>query len=99
MSAELPTPTIGAILREEFLEPNNLSAYQLAKEIRVPSSRILEILHGRRRISVETGLRLVKFFGTSEKFFINLQADIDVRNEKQAHQAVLNTITPILHTA
>ena len=92
MDKMIDTPQIGEILREEFLEPLNISAYQLAKEIHVPSSRILEILHNQRRITVETGLRLAKFFGTSEKFFMNLQADIDIRNEKSRHPNALKDI-------
>jgi len=92
MDKMIDTPQIGEILREEFLEPLNISAYQLAKEIHVPSSRILEILHNQRRITVETGLRLAKFFGTSEKFFVNLQADIDIRNEKSRHPNALKDI-------
>jgi antitoxin HigA-1 len=49
----------------------------------VPTSRILEIIHGKRRITVQTGLKLARYFGTSDKFFINLQADVDIREEKQ----------------
>jgi antitoxin HigA-1 len=55
----------------------------LAKDINVPTSRILEIIHGKRRITVQTGLKLARYFGTSDKLFINLQADVDIREEKQ----------------
>ncbi len=79
----IETPTIGKILKEEFIEPHNISLYRLAKDIKVPTSRILEIVHGKRRITVQTGLKLARYFGTSEKFFINLQADVDIREEKQ----------------
>ncbi|MBW6463448.1 MAG: HigA family addiction module antitoxin [Dethiobacteria bacterium] len=79
----IKTPTIGRILKEEFVEPNNISLYRLAKDINVPTSRILEIIHGKRRITVQTGLKLARYFGTSDKFFINLQADVDIREEKQ----------------
>ena len=77
-----PTPTIGEILQEEFLEPMNLSAYKLAQEIHVPVSRIQDILHNRRKITADTSLRLAKFFGVSDKYFLDLQNDIEIRNLK-----------------
>ncbi len=83
MNMLIDTPTIGKILKEEFIEPNNITAYQLSKDIHVPTSRIMEIIHGKRRITVETGLKLARYFGTSEKFFVNLQLDIDIRNKKK----------------
>ncbi len=95
METRLETPLIGDILREEFLEPYSLSAYALAKAIHVPSSRILEIIHNQRRISVETALKLARFFGTSERFFINLQTDIDIRNLRQVNKAKLESIHPL----
>ncbi len=79
----IKTPTIGKILKEEFIEPHNISPYRLAKDINVPTSRILEIIHGKRRITVQTGLKLARYFGTSDKFFINLQTNVDIREEKQ----------------
>lgn len=65
------------------------------QEIHVPTSRILDILHNRRRISIETGLRLAKFFGPSERFFINLQIEIDIRNEIKEHSKELEEIHPL----
>jgi antitoxin HigA-1 len=91
----IKTPTIGRILKEEFIEPYNITAYKLAKDINVPTSRILEIIHGKRRISVQTGLKLARYFGTSDKYFVNLQADVDVREEKQKHWQALEEIKPI----
>lgn len=91
----IKTPTIGKILKEEFIEPYNITAYKLAKDINVPTSRILEIIHGKRRISVQTGLKLARYFGTSDKYFVNLQADVDVREEKQKHWQALEEIKPI----
>jgi addiction module HigA family antidote len=76
------TPTIGEILREEFMEPMNISAYKLAKEIMVPTSRIQDILHDRRKITADTSLRLAKYFGLSDRYFLNMQDDIEVRNLK-----------------
>ena len=82
MSDYIPTPTMSEILKEEFMEPMNLSAYRLAKEIHVPVSRIQDILHDRRKISVDTSIRLGIYFGISERYFINLQNDIDMSNNQ-----------------
>lgn len=82
MSDFIETPTIGEILSEEFLIPLGISAYKLAQEINVPASRIQDILHNRRKITVDTSLRLAKFFGLSDGYFISLQDDIDIRNAK-----------------
>ena len=84
MSEMIPTPTVGEILQEEFLTPLGISAYRLAKEIYVPVSRVQEILQGRRRISADTSLRLSRYFGVSEQFFLHLQDDIDLRNQRVA---------------
>ena len=75
-------PTVGEILQEEFMEPMKISAYRLAQEIHVPVSRIQDILHDRRKITVDTSLRLAKFFGVSDKYFLDMQNDIDIRNLK-----------------
>ena len=82
MSDFIETPTIGEILSEEFLIPLGISAYKLAQEINVPASRIQDILHNRRKITVDTSLRLAKFFGLSDGYFMSLQDDIDIRNAK-----------------
>lgn len=82
MADFIETPTIGEILNEEFLHPLGISAYKLAQEIKVPVSRIQDILHNRRKITVDTSLRLAKFFGLSDGFFMSLQDDIDIRNAK-----------------
>lgn len=73
MSDFIETPTIGKILCEEFLIPLGISTYKLAKEINIPASRIQDILHNRRKITVDTSLRLAKFFGLSDGYFISLQ--------------------------
>ena len=88
----IETPTIGEILSEEFMAPYGLSAYRLARDIRVPVSRIQDILGGRRRVSVDTSLRLGKYFGVSDRYFLNLQNDIDIRNEKVKLQKELDEI-------
>jgi len=72
----------GEILLEEFLEPMGLSQYRLAKDISVPPRRINEIVHGKRAISADTALRLARYFGTSERFWMNLQTRYDLEAEK-----------------
>jgi addiction module HigA family antidote len=72
----------GEILVTEFLEPLGLTQYRLAKELSVPARRINEIVHGKRAISADTALRLGRFFGTSELFWLNLQASYDVDVER-----------------
>jgi addiction module HigA family antidote len=76
----IETPTMGEILVEEFMEPNRISAYRLAKDIDVPVSRIQDIIKGRRKVTADTSIRLGKYFGVSDKYFLNLQNDIDIRN-------------------
>ena len=76
------TPTVSEILREEFMEPLGISAYRLAQAINVPLSRVQDILHDRRKITADTSLRLAKFFGVSDRYFLDLQNDIDIRNLK-----------------
>ena len=82
MTDYIETPTMGEILSEEFLIPLGLSAYKLAQAINVPVSRIQDILHNRRKITVDTSLRLAKFFGVADGYLIALQDDIDIRNAK-----------------
>jgi addiction module HigA family antidote len=72
----------GEILNEEFLAPLRVSQYRLAKEINVPPRRINEIVRGLRAISADTSLRLARYFGTSERFWLNLQARYDLEVEK-----------------
>ena len=72
----------GEILMEEFLTPMGLSQYRVAKDISVPARRINEIVHGKRGISADTSLRLARFFGMSERFWINLQTHYDLEVER-----------------
>src|ERR671915_1919307 len=74
----------GEILLEEFLVPMGISQYRIAKDISVPPRRINEIVHGKRAISADTALRLARYFGTSERFWLNLQAqyDLDVEHDR-----------------
>ena len=79
---KLPNIHPGEILEEEFLKPFNISAYRLSKETKMPPTRISEIIKGRRRITADTALRLSKFFGTSPDFWLGLQMEFDLREEK-----------------
>lgn len=99
MANEVIMPAVhpGEILLTEFLEPLGLSQYQLARSIAVPARRINEIVHGERRISADTALRLSRFFGTSERFWMNLQARYDLEVEKDRLGPALDEIQP--HTA
>ena len=92
MSTYIETPRISEILKEEFMEPMNISAYKLAREIHGPVSRVQDILHDRRKITVDTSIRLGLYFGVSEKYFLNMQNDIDIRNIKLENQADLEQI-------
>ena len=87
----------GEMLREEFLLPMQLSANALAIGISVPVSRILDILHERRGITADTAARLAKYFGTSERFWTNLQAEYDLSVVHQKKKTVLESIVP--HTS
>ncbi len=72
----------GEILLEEFLKPLGVSQYRLSQDISVPPRRINEIVHGLRAVSADTALRLSRYFGTSERFWLNLQSQFDLENEK-----------------
>ena len=80
----------GEILMEEFLEPLGVSQYRLAKDISVSPRRINEIVHGKRSITADTGLRLARFFGTTERFWLNLQVRYDLEVEKDRLAYVLD---------
>lgn len=79
---KLPPVHPGEVLREEFLAPLEISQYRLAKDISVPPRRINEIVHGKRGISADTALRLSRYFGTSERFWLNLQTGYDLEVER-----------------
>ena len=92
MTGYIDTPTIGEILQEEFMEPMDISAYKLDQEIHVPVSRIQDILHDRRKITADTSLRLAKYFGVSDRYFLDMQNDIDIRNLKISLAEEINKI-------
>ena len=92
MKLQFPHP--GTLLREEFLAPMDLSAYRLAKEIGVPLTRITAILTGERAITADTGLRLDRYFGLSEGYWLGLQHDYDLRQAKRKLGPALRRIHP-----
>ena len=73
----------GEILKEEFIKPLGITAYKLSQAIGVPQTRTSQIIKGRRRITADTALRLSKYFGTSTKFWLGLQNDFDIEEEKR----------------
>lgn len=85
----------GEILLEEFLIPMEISAYRLAKETFLPQTRISEVIKGNRRITAVMALRFSKFFGTSAKFWLGLQDDYDLEEEKNRKESELDNIKPI----
>jgi len=82
----------GEILLEEFLVPLEISAYRLSKDLAIPQTRISQILKGKRRITADTALRLSKYFGNSAKFWLGLQDDFDIEEEKFQKKAALDAI-------
>ena len=93
MENYIEPPKMSEILSEEFMIPFGLSAYKLAQEIHVPVSRIQDILHDRRKITADTSIRLGKFFGVSDRYFLDMQDDIDIRNTKMQIMEDINTIS------
>lgn len=82
----------GEILNEEFLMPLEVSAYKLSKDLEIPQTRISQIIKGRRRITADTALRLSSYFGNSAKFWLGLQDDFDIEEEKATQMLVFERI-------
>lgn len=93
-SGLLRNPHPGKILLEEFLKPVDLSQNALARAISVPPRRINEIVLGKRSVTADTDLRLARYYGMSEGFFLGLQMDYDLREQKRALGEKLNAIMP-----
>ena len=91
----LPNIHPGEILFEEFLKPLKISAYKLSKDIGIPQTRTSEILKGKRRITADTALRLSYYFGNSARFWLGLQVDYDIEEEKRTKIEELNQIKKI----
>ncbi|GEP52816.1 transcriptional regulator [Flavobacterium noncentrifugens] len=85
----------GEILKEEFLVPLGITAYRLSKETFIPQTRVGEILKGNRRITADTALRLSKYLGTSAKFWLGLQDDYDLEEEKNLKNDEFENIHPL----
>lgn len=99
MKNELKLPTPGEVLAAEFLEPMGLSQYRLAQSIHVPQTRIAAIIKDGRSITADTALRLARFFGTSDAFWLNLQSQYDADIARGALEEELETIEPFAMTA
>ncbi len=82
----------GEILFHEFLEPLEISAYRLSKDLKITQTRISEIIKGNRRVTADTALRLSIYFGNSAKFWLGIQDDFDIENQKGNKKAELNEI-------
>ncbi len=95
--AIMPPIHPGEILALEYLEPLNVTQHRLAVAIGVPPRRINEIVHGKRRITTNTALRLAKYFGTSERFWLNLQDRYDIEIERDRLAGTLDQIRPLAH--
>ena len=95
----LPNIHPGEILLEEFLKPLGISAYRLSKEINIPQTRISEIVKCKRRITADTALRLSKYFGNSPKFWLGLQDDYDIEEERISKKKEFDNITKFKQTA
>ena len=82
----------GEILLEEFLNPLEITAYRLAKDISIPQTRISQIIKGKRRVTADTALRLASYFGTTAKFWLGLQGDYDIEEERESKKEILHRI-------
>ncbi len=82
----------GEILFHEFLEPLKISAYRLSKDLNIPQTRVSQIVKGNRRITADTALRLSKYFGNSAKFWLGIQDDFDIEEEKESKESELKEI-------
>jgi addiction module HigA family antidote len=89
----------GEVLLEEFLKPNNISAYKLSKDIGIPQTRTSEIIKGNRSITADTALRLSYYFGNSAKFWLGLQNDFDLEEQKKIKARDLKRIKRIQEPA
>ncbi len=99
MDEKFELPKIGDILVEEFLEPLEITPYRLAKDLGVSTSSILDLVHNKRKISVEMALRLSKYFGTTSKFWLNIQNELDLREMQEKLEKELDKIPNCKKTA
>ena len=99
MDEKFELPKIGDIIVEEFLEPLGITSYRLAKDLGVSTSSILDLVHNKRKISVEMALRLSKYFGTTSEFWLNMQNELDLREAREKLESDLNKIPVCKKTA
>ena len=86
----------GEVLLFEFLNPLGVSAYRLSRDLNIPQTRISQIIKGKRRVTADTALRLGTYFGTSARFWLGLQVDYDIEEERQSMKAELSGIKPLI---
>jgi antitoxin HigA-1 len=94
-AATMPPIHPGEVLMEDYLEPLGITQHRLAIAIGVPPRRINEIVHGKRRVTADTALRMARYFGTSERFWMNLQGRYDLEVERDRLIDTLDEITPL----
>ncbi len=94
-TTRIPFPHPGETIREDYLKPLEMSVNRLALELRVPATRMLEIVNGRRGITADTALRLARYFNTTAKFWLNLQSSYDLARAADAKEAeIVRTVRP-----
>lgn len=98
MDRYIKLPTVGDILKKEFIEPLEITQNFLAEQINVPAGRISEIINGKRVITADTDLRLTKYFGLSEGYFLRIQANLDIRKTKREINKDIAKIIPFKAT-
>ena len=99
MDEKIELPKIGDIITQEFLEPLGITPYRLAKDLGVSTSSILDLVHNKRKISIEMALRLSKYFGTTSKFWLNMQNELDLRETREKLESDLAKIPVCKMTA
>ncbi len=95
MNANLENMTPGEILVEDYMKPMGLTQNALARALGVPPRRVNEIVHGKRGVTLDTSLRLGRFFGQSPRFWLNLQTECELRNAKQLVERVIREVRPM----
>ena len=92
----IPPTTPGEVLRDDWMEPNGLTQYALAKALKVPAIRMSQILHGKRAITADTAMRLARFFGNTPRYWMALQADYELqRVEDELGGAIAEEVQPL----
>ena len=99
MSTKLDNMTPGEILLEDYMTPMGLTQNALARAIGVPPRRINEIVHGRRAITLDTSLRLGRYFGQSPRFWLNIQTECDLRNSAKLVERIMREVRPMVTAA